>query len=225
MRLVIFDFDGLILDTETPDYASWQETYAEYGVALPLEAWAHCIGAPSGVFDPVAYLEGLVGGTVDRQTIEETRRARFLELVNAQPLCEGVLDYLYAAREQGLQRAVASSATRDWVEGHLDRFGIREKFDCIRCVEDVAQGKPAPDLFVSVLEELAVAPRDALVVEDSPNGILAANGAGVYSVAVPNPVTRLLDLGHAKLQIESLQEWRLERLLEHVRNGACRSLK
>ena len=223
MQLIIFDFDGLILDTETPDYDSWQETYAEHGVALPLDAWAGCIGAPAGVFDPVAHLERLVGKKLDRESVVQQRRARFHELVAEQPLCAGVDEYLQDADRHNVRLAVASSATRDWVEGHLDRFGIREVFSCIRCVEDVARGKPAPDLFLSVLDELRVVPKDAVVLEDSPNGLVAANRAGTYSVAVPNPVTRHLDLGHADLQIESLAKWPVERLLAHVRNGSCRS--
>ena len=84
------------------------------------------------------------------------------------------------------------------------------------------RAKPAPDLFNAALDELEVAAEDALVLEDSPNGILAANRAGVYSIAVPNPVTRNLDLAHADLQIESLVEWPMERLLAHVRNGRKR---
>ncbi len=219
MQLIIFDFDGLILDTETPDYESWQEIYAEHGVRLPLEAWADCIGAPAGVFDPVKYLEKLTSIKLDRVNIEHRRRARFLSLVNSQPLCPGVEGFLVARHEQGVALAIASSATRDWVEGHLDRFGIREAFDCIRCVEDVDRGKPAPDLFQAVLNATEVAPADAIVLEDSPNGILAANRAGIYSVAVPNPVTRHLDLGHAVLTVDSLANWPLPRLLAHIYNG------
>ncbi len=216
MKLVIFDFDGLILDTETPDYESWQEVYAEFGHELPLSVWANCIGAPAGVFDPVHFLERLVGETLDREDIAAQRRLRFLNLVGEQPLRSGIEPLMADCADQGVSMAVASSATRDWVEGHLDRFDLRERFDCIRCYESGLQGKPAPDLFHAVLGDLAIAPTDAIVLEDSPNGILAANRAGIYSVAVPNPVTRLLNLDHARLVIDALEEWPLERLRVHM---------
>jgi len=216
MKLVIFDFDGLILDTETPDFESWKEVYAQLDVELPLTVWADCIGAPAGVFDPVDFLERLLGTPVDSADIVERRRRRFHALVSAQPLCAGIDALLAECRKQGIALAVASSATRDWVEGHLERFGILNAFHCIRCVEDVERGKPAPDLFHAVLQNLDLSPADAVVLEDSPNGILAANRAGIYSIAVPNPVTRLLDLRHACLCVESLTDWPLARLCAHV---------
>lgn len=218
MKLVIFDFDGLILDTETPDFDSWQEVYAQHGVELPLSVWADCIGAPAGVFDPVDFLERLLNTTLPRAGIVEGRRLRFHALVNAQPLCVGIDTLLADCRKQGIALAVASSATRDWVEGHLERYGILNAFDCIRCIEDVKRGKPAPDLFHTVLEDLDLPPADAIVLEDSPNGVLAANRAGIYSIAVPNPVTRLLDLSHACLCVESLPDWPLARLRARVRD-------
>ncbi|MCL4692464.1 MAG: HAD-IA family hydrolase [Candidatus Hydrogenedentes bacterium] len=219
MKLVIFDFDGLILDTETPDYESWQEVYAEFGVELPLSVWADCIGAPAGLFDPVDFLERLLEETVDRTEIEARRRLRFLNLVSEQPLRSGIESLMTDCADQGVSMAVASSATRDWVEGHLDRFDLRAMFDCIRCYESGLQGKPAPDLFHAVLRDLAIAPSEAIVLEDSPNGILAANCAGIYSVAVPNPVTGLLNLDHARLVIDALEEWPLERLRDHMNKG------
>lgn len=219
MKLVIFDFDGLILDTETPDYESWQEMYADFGVELPLSAWANCIGAPAGVFDPVHFLERLVGETLDREDIAARRRLRFLNLVGEQPLRSGIENLIADCADQCVSIAVASSATRDWVEGHLARFNLLAKFDCIRCYESGLQGKPAPDLFHAVLRDLAIAPSEAVVLEDSPNGILAANRAGIYSVAVPNSVTRMLNLDHARLVIDALEDWPLERLRDHIKNS------
>lgn len=219
MKLVIFDFDGLILDTETPDYESWQEVYAEFGVDLPLFEWADCIAAPAGFFDPVDFLERLLEESVDRTEIEARRRLRFLNLVSEQPLRSGIESLMADCADQGVSMAVASSATRDWVEGHLDRFDLRTRFDCIHCFESGLQGKPAPDLFHAVLRDLAIAPSEAIVLEDSPNGILAANCAGIYSVAVPNSVTRLLNLDHARLVIDSLEDWPLERLRDHMKKG------
>ncbi|MCC6489671.1 MAG: HAD-IA family hydrolase [Candidatus Hydrogenedentes bacterium] len=219
MRLVIFDFDGLILDTETPDYDSWRDVFQEFGQELPMAEWADGIGTKAGAFDPVACLVQQLGHDLPRHEIEQRRRARFHELVARQPLQPGVVEYLDAAPQLGIQLAVASSATRDWVEGHLDRFGVRGAFACIKTIEDVARAKPAPDLFNAVLAELRIPAEEAIVLEDSPNGILASARAGVYSVAVPNHVTRKLDLSGACLRIDSLPDWPLARLLAHARNG------
>ncbi|MCC6696534.1 MAG: HAD-IA family hydrolase [Candidatus Hydrogenedentes bacterium] len=219
MRLIIFDFDGLILDTETPDYDSWHEVFLELGQELPMDEWADGIGTKAGAFDPVACLEHQLGRALPRQEIERRRRARFHELLAQQPLQPGIAEYIEAAPRFGVQLAVASSATRDWVEGHLDRFGVRTAFACIKTIEDVSRAKPAPDLFNAVLAELRVPAEEAIVLEDSPNGLLAASRAGIYSVAVPNCVTRRLDLSGARLRIGSLVDWPLERLLAHVHNG------
>ena len=219
VRLVIFDFDGVILDTETPDYDSWRDVFLEFSQELPIDKWADGIGAKAGSFDPVACLEQQLGHELARNEIERRRRARFHELLAQQPLQPGIAEYLDAAPRLGVQLAVASSATRDWVEGHLDRFGVRTAFACIKTIEDVSNGKPAPELFNVVLAELCIPANEAVVLEDSPNGILASSRAGIYSVAVPNRVTRNLDLSGARLRIESLAEWPLERLIAHVHNG------
>jgi HAD superfamily hydrolase (TIGR01509 family) len=216
IRLIIFDFDGLILDTETPDYVSWQEIYSEYGVELTLDAWAHCVGAKAGVFDPIAHLASLTGVLPDRESTETRRRSRFYQLVEEEPLRPGVREYLDSAPRLGVLLAVASSATRDWVEGHLAKFGILDRFQCIKCVEDVERAKPDPDLFLAVCRELGVRPHEAVVLEDSPNGLLAANRAGIFAVAVPNSVTASLHLGHADLTVPSLEDVPLDQLIARV---------
>lgn len=222
IKLIIFDFDGLILDTETPDFVSWQEIYSEHGVVLTLDAWAHCIGARAGVFDPIAHLASLTGIHPDRDSIEARRRSRFHQLVEEETLRPGVLEYLDSAPSLGVQLAVASSATREWVEGHLTRFGILDRFDCIKCVEDVEHAKPEPDLFLAACRALRVGPQEAIVLEDSPNGLLAANRAGIFAVAVPNSVTASLHLGHADLTVPSLLDCPLGDLIVRVNETVTR---
>ena len=114
----------------------------------------------------------------------------------------------------GLKVGLASSSTSDWVRGHLDRLGILESFDCIRCRDHVANAKPEPDLYLSVLECLGVSASEAIAIEDSPNGVLAAKRAGLRCVAIPNSITGQLDLSQADLVLDSLADVTLGGLLE-----------
>jgi len=216
MDLLIFDFDGLIVDTETPDLESWQEIFAEFRCELPLDVWAHCIGAAPDVFDPCDHLEKLLGRAVERAVVRERRRKRFYELVERQPVLPGVEEYLESAPGLGIGCTVASSAPRAWVAGHLERLNLLDKFSCIKCSDEIPRAKPEPDLFLAVLEATGVAADRAVVLEDSPNGIAAAAAAGIYCVAVPNPVTASLGLDGADLLVRSLAEMPLAELAARV---------
>lgn len=210
---LVFDFDGLILDTETPDYVAWQAIYADHGCALPPEVWAINVGS-GHLFDPYQYLEGLLGRPVDRATIRREVRQRFLGLLGEAitPL-PGVRDYLAAAPALGLKVAIASSSPRAWVAGYLEQLGLLGHFPTICTADDVARTKPEPDLYLLAAARLGVEPAQALALEDSPNGVRAAQAAGMRCVAVPNPVTRLMSLDHADLVLSSLADLPLKALL------------
>ncbi len=216
IRALIFDFDGLIVDTETPDFRSWQEVYREHGGELPVSVWTEYIGGSTGVFDPYDYLEAQIGHPVDRADVQAQQKRRERELFAGQPILPGVEAYLAGARERSLKLGIASSSDRAWVTGHLERVGLLAAFDAILTADDVARTKPDPELFVRALEALEVEARQAIVLEDSPNGVLAAKRAGIFCVAVPNPVTRQLDLSRADLILDSLAEMPLRELLERA---------
>jgi HAD superfamily hydrolase (TIGR01509 family) len=213
IRAVVFDFDGLILDTESTDFQAWQEMYAAHGCELSLEVWADCVGRPAGHFDPMEHLAQVCGMTIDRDRVRERRRARLRALNALQPLLPGVLDYLQDARSLGLKVGLASSSDRAWVEGHLTRLGLRDYFSTLKCAEDTTMHKPDPAPYLAVLHTLDVAPREAVAFEDSPHGIAAAKAAGMLCVAVPNPVTRQLPLDRADYRLESLASLSLPLLL------------
>ena len=222
IQAVVFDFDGLILDTEYPEYVSWREIYQSHGANLPLAAWERSIGSMDlNLFDPYAYLEAQLGRPVDRAEIRARRRPRFAELVAAQSVLPGVEDYLVGARRLGLKVGLASSSSRAWVTGHLARFGLNgATFDCLCCGDEVKRTKPDPELYLAVLGGLAVRGDQAVALEDSPNGVAAAKAAGLYCVAVPNLLTHRLAFDRADLRLNSLADMPLEKLLEEVeRNG------
>ena len=221
IEALIFDFDGLIIDTEEPGFRAWSEIYTEHACELPLALWASSIGLASDaiVFDPYNHLESLLGRPIDRDNIRLRRRRRNLELVHAQPIRPGVEAYVADAQRLGLQLAVASSSPRDWVEGHLSRLGLRSYFAAVLCVDDVGHGKPDPAVYLAALQALALSANQAIAFEDSPNGALAAKRAGLYCVVIPNAMTSALPLDHADRRVESLADLPLAALLDEVENG------
>ncbi|PYQ23876.1 MAG: haloacid dehalogenase [Acidobacteria bacterium] len=212
---VVLDFDGLILDTETPVFEAWRAAFSGHGQELSLDEWQHSLGTNGG-FDPMARLIDLTGGAVDREAVlsevqEANRRA-----CDAQPLLPGVEALLAEAQGLGLGRAVASSSSRAWVLGWLARHGIVERFQVVCGRDDVARVKPAPDLFLLAAERLGMAPAACLVFEDSPNGMRAARAAGMRCVAVPNALTRQLSLPDPDLVVASLGERSLASILAEL---------
>ena len=212
IRALVFDFDGLILETETPAYQSWAEIYAEHGHELPMDLWHGYVGSDTG-FDPAGHLAALVGEGFDREATQTRRDARKSELIAALDVMVGVRDYIADAKRLGLRLGVASSSSHDWVLGHLERLGLRAHWDAVRTREDVARTKPAPDLYLATVKALGVGPHETVALEDSTNGIVAAKDAGLLCVAVPNALTAAMDLSRADVRLASLAETPLERLL------------
>jgi HAD superfamily hydrolase (TIGR01509 family) len=217
-KAVVFDFDGLILDTEGPIYEAWREIYREHGLDFPPSQWMHEIGQAS-LFDPFEELERRLGRSLDRERLAAQRRVRVRELVEAQPLLPGVVEWRGEARGLGLKLGIASNSNREWVLGHLDRLGIGDGWDCVRCRDDVERPKPEPDIYIAVAECLGVRPGEAIAVEDSPHGLRAAKAAGLYCIAVPNPMTADLDFEGADLRLSSLAELPLPALLRRPGGG------
>jgi beta-phosphoglucomutase-like phosphatase (HAD superfamily) len=215
VRAVVFDFDGLIVDTETPIYTAWSEVYRDHGVELSVARWASVIGHGPGYFDPICELEDLLGRTLDRDSLQARRRSRELELVGTTTVQPGVLEWHREAREAGLRLGVASSSSLAWVSGHLERIGL-DGWSCIRCGDQVRRRKPAPDVYLAVVDCLGVAPEEALAVEDSGPGTQAARAAGLRCVAVPSVMTASHDFSAADLSIPSLADVSLGEVLRRV---------
>src|SRR5579864_553572 len=211
-RAIVFDFDGLILDAEEPIYRSWLEVYEAHGEDLPFERWIQTVGSTNDSFHPQHHLEERLGKPLPKEVLDH-RIGRRTELILANAVLPGVTELIDAAKARGLRLGVASSSTGDWVRGHLARLGILDRFDCLRCRDDVAHAKPEPDLYLAVVDCLGVNAAEAFAVEDSPNGITAAKRAGLKCVAVPNSITERLDLTHADLVVRSLADLSLDDLI------------
>lgn len=219
LAALIFDFDGMLLDTETPDYTVLSEQYQAHGCELPPELWVRGLGTYGG-YEPYAELETLVGRRLDRAALARAHRERYLALCDAQELRPGVAGLLDAAAAIGLPLAVASSSDRGWVEGWLARHGLRERFACVRTRDDVPRVKPAPDLFLAAAACLGVAPEECVVLEDSPNGMRAAAEAGMRCVAVTIDLLAHVELPPHTLRLRSLAEIAPHELLARLRDAA-----
>jgi HAD superfamily hydrolase (TIGR01509 family) len=217
IKALIFDFDGLIMDTESPEVEGWRAIYANYGQEFPLQLWVNqVVGASLANFDPAAYLADLLGQELDLHALHAQARQQRLNKQAAISAMPGVTAYLEEAHRLGLRLAVASSSDRSWVEGYLHQLGLFRHFEVIVCREDVSRIKPAPDLFLAALAALHLRPDEALAFEDSPNGVLAARAAGLRVVAVPNSVTAGAPIQGASLVLASLTELPLPGLLEQI---------
>jgi len=203
IRAVILDFDGLIVDTETPIFEAWQAAYERHGQTLGLDQWQHALGTHGG-FDPFTHLEALVGRSLDRERVTGEVKASSARGCEGRPLLPGVAALLRDAGALGLGRAVASSSSCGWVEGWLRRHGIRERVDAVVARDDVARVKPDPELFLLAAARLGCDPPACVVFEDSPNGMRAALAAGMRCVAVPNALTRPLERPAVDLVLDSL---------------------
>lgn len=205
MKALIFDFDGTLLDTETPEFLSWQALYRRYNQELDPQDWGRGIGTWGG-FDPWADLEDKLGHTLPRESLQPEHRQEVLARIEQSKLLPGTKSLLLEAKQAGLKLAVASSSDFDWVSGWTQKHEIFGLFDAFATRYEVQNVKPDPALFLLALHKLQVTPHDAVVFEDSPNGAKAALAAGIRCVVVPNTVTRWLEFPSGVLRLETLAD-------------------
>jgi HAD superfamily hydrolase (TIGR01509 family) len=218
-KALIFDFDGLILDTESPEVDVWTQIYSEHGYEFPFDAWVQTVGG-YGIsnFDAANHLALLSKGQLDPASLRSLHRSGSDTLTLKKQIMPGITDYLHEAKRLALKLAIASSSRHSWVDSHAKRLGIFDYFDEVICSDDVGVGrtKPNPDLYLLALKQLQLQKNEAIVFEDSPNGVKAANRAGIFVVAVPNPITSKLNVENAHLIINSLSDLSLPELLNKV---------
>ncbi len=219
IRALIFDFDGLILDTETPLIDSYEAVHRSHGVPFDRPSFLRAVGHADYAFDP---WHGF-SPHADRATLEVERVAKRNEFMARQPILPGVVALLDSARARGLRLGVASNSEHNWVEPHLARLGLFERFEFFACREDAASPKPEPDLYKLVLNRFGLRGHEAIAFEDSQTGVLAAKRANLWVVAVPNASTAHHDHARADAVLTSLADVRLEELMSRFAGDAGRS--
>ncbi len=201
----MFDFDGLILDTEVPEFVTVREEFVAHGIELRVEDWLQIIGRADHRHW-LDWLEDEVGAPIERSVVQERRRVKHHALIMENEIRPGIVALLDEADRRGIPAAVASSSTASWVEGHLERLGVHRRFAAIRTRDDVERAKPWPDLFLAATAAVDADPAWSVAFEDSHNGAVAALAAGMFCVVAPNDLTRLSDLSHAHLLVDSLED-------------------
>lgn len=211
-RAVIFDLDGLIIETESVYSMIWQREFHKAGIAFDLAGYQNLVGAHHVVngYRPHQVLADHLNNGLSAQEIRRAVEQEARRLIGNGELMPGVVQVLDAAHRRGIHLAVGSSSEQDWVHGHLKRLNIFDRFDTIVTASDVAHAKPAPDIYLKVLENLSVSPLNAIVLEDSNNGVVAAHRAGIRVIAVPNEVTTGQDFSLAAAVIPSLEALNLD---------------
>ncbi len=211
---VIFDFDGLLMDTESTSLKSWQFEWEQWG--LELDAITFFVNHGGDVTeDRYAQLAEAVGEGFDR-TLSHRRRIEFRDrLHESLDIADGMRAWIVQAVELGKRLAVASSSPRDWLTRHLDRAGVLDHFEVLAAGDEVAHHKPAPDVYELALRRLRLPPAQAVAVEDTAHGVDAAHAAGLMCIAIPNPFVQREAVGHAALVLESAATWSLEDAIAH----------
>lgn len=214
IQAVVFDFDGLIFDTETHEYRVLQEIYKGHGAELPLEVWGQCVGTHAEFFNAYDYLEECIGRPIDREAMKKQRIDNFEKRIQNEKALPGVENCLQTAKRLGLKIGLASSSRRSWIDRFLKQLNLSEYFECISTSDDVEHVKPDPALYLRTLKCLGVSPQNAIAFEDSPNGTLAAKRAGMKVIIVPNYVTETLLFGEHDIRLKSMAELELEKVME-----------
>jgi len=200
---VIFDLDGLLVDTEKLHCLAYQMALQEYGCPISETEYAeHWVRFGRGITD---WVESR-GLGLDPHAVRARKSEHYLTLLRSslRPM-DGALELL-AALHGAMKLALASSSYRDAVDGVLNGLGIARYFDAVVSGLDVPAVKPAPDIFLKAAEVLGVAPVHCLVLEDAEKGVIAAHRAGMRCIAVPNDYTRHHDFSKATRVCKSLRE-------------------
>lgn len=186
MRAVIFDMDGILIDTERWLNKYWCQAALEAGFAMKPEHALSIRSMDAKLAEP--YLKSIFGESFDYQKIRNRRRELFNAHVekygvDKKPGVDELLDYL---KQKGIKAAVATATELERAKEYLTAIGVYEKFDKVISAKTVKNGKPAPDVYLYACEQLGEKPEACIAVEDSPNGVLSAHRAGLRVVMVPD---------------------------------------
>ena len=208
IKALVFDFDGLILDTESSLIAAYEAVHVAHGVAFDKALFHRSVGHADYMFDPWSGFEK----KVSIEQLDRERRAKNKAIDLSLDVLPGITEILQEGSKQGLDIAIASNSSHLHVEGHLGRLGLLKYFKFLACREDVKQPKPEPDLYNLVINNLGIKSSQAIAFEDSHTGTKAARRANLWVVGVPNSSTAHHDFSYTHKIIPSLAEVTLNEL-------------
>jgi HAD superfamily hydrolase (TIGR01509 family) len=220
MRLpdaVVFDFDGVILDSETPEYESHRLVYERFGLSLTVADWCDQIGVDVER-QPERWSRRLrehAADAPDHDAFKLEVRQRFRTLVPTEPM-PGILTLIEALAEFGVPCAIASNSPARWVLPAAESIGIVSHMDAVVTIDDVARGKPEPDVYLEAARRLGATPSRSVAIEDSAPGLASARAAGLRTIAVPHWLTAGHDLSAADVRVEDARQITLQLLRDIV---------
>ena len=207
---VIFDVDGVLIDSYQAHYQSWLAMFAERGVSFTAAEFRQTFGRTS--HDIIAALYGAELTDADIRAWDDRKEALYRDLIRESfPAIDGAAELLDSLHAAGFRLGVGSSGPPENIVLTLECLQRAKLFDAVVTRSDVTRGKPDPQVFQIAAERLGATPAECVVVEDAPAGIEAANRAGMASVALTGTATRA-ELTHAMLVVDSLRELTPERL-------------
>lgn len=213
IKAVIFDFDGLMIDTESIWFDSFYEVAnKELNIKLNIKEFAQAVGTSEQAY--LDLIESQLGESIDRELFQHKTKVEFDKRVASIQPREGVKDYLTYAKENGYKIGLATSSSTEWVTPFLKHFGFYDFFDTIKTCDIVGTKKPNPKVYLEALKALGVNSNEAIAFEDSLNGFKAASGAGIITVVVPNALTRYIDFPSPNLLIASMGSLSLQEVIE-----------
>lgn len=218
MKAVIFDMDGVLVNTEPLHFRCWREVFLEDGFEIDYDSYKPCIGSTQGFL--LELIRKKYGRSYeDEKKMKDRMREKKLEIVKKEgyPAVDGVKEVLARLKAEGYLLAVASSSPLMQIEETLQALGLDLFFDCFTSGEKVENPKPAPDTFLESAGKLGILPKDCLVVEDSTNGGKAAAAAGMQCVWFHNPDSGEQEIPHAILCVEKWDENSVKQFLECVK--------
>ncbi len=218
LQLVVFDFDGLIIDTESAILDAWRDAYAHSDRPFPHDTFQEMIGRADHPFDPWDDILSNGNAFASREELDARFNRINENLIAESPVLPGVIERIFEARARGIPTAVASSSSHSWVDRHLNDRDLYRHFDLVRCRDDVARAKPWPDLYLSVLDHFGVAADRAVAFEDSLNGMTAAREARMACIVIPNGTTRTHDFSEADRVLNTMDEIDLDEIEQILRN-------
>lgn len=214
LRALIFDMDGVLIDSEPMHFAAFQKFFAKQGLNYTAEQNALYLGRKD--IEIARELIEQFAMNMSAEEIVAHKEEIFQELVVATAVPrEGVVETLSKAKALKVDSAVASSATMPSIKLIVDTLELKDFFHNLTSGDEVKQGKPAPDVFLLAAERMQIEPKHCLVIEDTEAGVEAAKAAGMKVIAIPCEATRHQEHRRADLKVDSLRELNLE---EWVRN-------
>ena len=221
-RAIIFDMDGVLLDSEPLHYEAVRQALAEQGIDFPLDDYHRYLGTtlPS-TWDDLCQRYPV---TMTLQQFEARYNADVLAHYQAgAPLISGARELIEQLREAGVPIAVASSSHRMWVNAALEGANLAQYFDQTTAGDEVSMGKPSPEIYLKAAQKLGIDPSECIAVEDAPAGVESARAAGMRVVLVRSELTLELDL-LSDWQVDDLTQFDLTWLSERSTASAAAAL-